>query len=101
MQDVRFALRTLRRRPLFAGAAILTLGLGIGSTTAMFSVVDGVLLQSTLFRQPTELVHVWRIAQWAQGSSGLVGRTWDRFPLRGDQFAEIQAQSTVFDGVGQ
>ena len=49
-QDVRFALRTLRRRPLFAGVSVITLGLGIGATTAMFSVVDGVLLQSTPFR---------------------------------------------------
>lgn len=98
-QDVRFALRTLRRRPLFASIAVLTLGLGIGATTAMFSVVDGVLLRGTPFGQPARLADVWRIARGAQGAPGLVGRTWDRVPLTGAQFAELQARSRAFEGV--
>jgi putative ABC transport system permease protein len=44
-QNIRFAFRTLRRNRLFATFAIVTLGLGIGANTAIFSVIDGVLLK--------------------------------------------------------
>jgi hypothetical protein len=55
-QDVRFAGRTLLRSPGFAIAAILTLALGVGATTAIFSVVDGVLLRSLPFPAADRLV---------------------------------------------
>jgi predicted permease len=57
--DVRFALRLLRRSPGFAAVGILTLGLGIGANTAMFSVVDSVLLKSLPFPKPDRLTALW------------------------------------------
>ena len=60
LRDLRFAYRTLSRRPLFAGVAIVTLGLGIGSATAMFSVVDAVLLADRQYTEPDRLFSVLR-----------------------------------------
>lgn len=59
MMDGRFGLRVLRKNPVFATVAILTLALGIGASTAIFSLVDGILLRPLPYPEPQELVTVW------------------------------------------
>ena len=63
VQDFRFALRLLRKSPAFAAVAILTLAIGIGANTAIFSVVDAVLLKPLAMQDPARVVYVgetWR-----------------------------------------
>jgi putative ABC transport system permease protein len=66
-QDVRFALRQCRLQPAFAAAAVLTLALGIGATTAIFSVVHAVVLKPFPFAEPERVLHVY--TTWKEGRS--------------------------------
>ncbi len=57
--DLRFGLRTLRRKPLFTLVAVATLGLGIGATTTIYSIIDAVLLRSIPYPEADRLVSIW------------------------------------------
>jgi len=58
LQDVRYATRALRRAPVFTAVVVLTLGVAIGATTAIFSAVDALILRPLPFREPDRLMHV-------------------------------------------
>ena len=81
-QDLRFGLRQLRRNPGFTAVAVLTLALGIGANTAIFSVVNAVLLEPLPFHNPGRLVELWE-TETAPGN----------YPLTGPDYLEWQAQN--------
>ena len=64
-QDMRYALRALRQKPGFAAVALLTLALGSGATTVMFTVIDGVMLKPFPYRNPDRLVRLYEQTDWS------------------------------------
>jgi predicted permease len=90
LADVVYAVRTLRKKPAFAVTAVATLALGIGSTAAIFSVVNAVLLQPLPYREPHRLVHVW---------PDMRNRNVTRFPWAPADFHDLRTQATAFADV--
>jgi predicted permease len=92
VQDVRFAIRSLRKQPGLTTIAVLCLALGIGANTAIFSVVRTVLLGSLPYRDPARLVRVYETFT-AQGKSGLLGS------VSVPDLTDFRAQSQSFEGI--
>ena len=88
--DFRLALRSLLKQPRFTLVASLTLALGIGAVTAIFSVVNGVLLQPLPYPNPSRLVNVW---------SSAPGLGYDQFAVSPDLFKFYKDQSTSFENM--
>jgi putative ABC transport system permease protein len=88
--DLAYAARLLRRSPGFAIAAVLSLALGIGATTMIFSVVHAVVIDPFPYRDPDTLMSVNLINQRGQGN-------WSTYTT--DQFVEIAERATVFEAV--
>jgi putative ABC transport system permease protein len=91
MQDVRWALRSVVRAPGFAVVAILTLALGIGANTAIFSVVNGVLLEPLAFPNSHQLVFI---------TSQFPTLGFDQFPVDAAEYLEFRERNHAFSDVG-
>ncbi|HKV26851.1 MAG TPA: ABC transporter permease [Candidatus Acidoferrales bacterium] len=88
--DLRFAFRSLTKNPGFAAVAILTLALGIGASTAIFSVVDAVLLRPLPYPNPQKIVTVWE-----QAANG------HRMHLADPNYEDFRAQNHTLSGLAQ
>jgi hypothetical protein len=89
-QDLRFAPRILRKSPVFTAVAVLTLTLGIGATTAIFSLVEAVLLRPLPYPDPQRLVSVFEDL----GSLG-----YPRLRVTPATYADLRAQTQLFEDV--
>jgi hypothetical protein len=99
LNDVRFALRTLRRSPVFAASAILALALGIGANTAVFSVVYAVLLKPLPFAEPERLVRLYEENSSQGIERGAVGiGTFADWRARTRTLESVAAYTIPFNG---
>ncbi len=87
--DVKYALRSFTARPVFTGAILLTLALGVGSNVAIFSVANAVLFRPLPYEEPDELVLVWTRHPNSDQERNLVSPP---------DFGDYQAETTLFDG---
>lgn len=90
LQDVRYAVRALRSSPGFAAIAILSLALGIGANTAIFSLIDAVILKTLPVSHPEQLVE---LAMKSQGAIWFTNPIWEQVRERQDVFSGALAYS--------
>jgi len=91
-QDLRFAVRTFRKSPVFVVVAVLSLALGIGANTAIFTLVDQLLLRLLPVSDPQQLVLFW-------GRGPHYGSNNGRYKLSYPMYEDFRDHNTVFSGM--
>src|SRR5271154_4728457 len=97
MQDIRYALRQLRRTPAFTVTAVLTLALGIGANTAIFTVFNQVLLRMLPVQKPQELVQLSYVGSNMGRMNVFGGDSTDYFSY--PMYKDLRDKNTVFSGM--
>ena len=88
--DARYALRQMRKSPAFAATAVLTLALGIGANTAIFTLIDALMLRMVPVEQPQELYQVqFRVPQGGQPRDSITNALWENLRARQDVFSQV------------
>ena len=103
LQDLRYGLRMLRKSPGFTFVAVLTLALGIGANTAIFSVVNAVLIRALPYRNPQQLVLIWSDEQKGSARDQLSYTDIDDYRTQSHSFQNVVAfadWSATFTGNG-
>ena len=98
VQDIRYGIRTLAKNPGFTAVAVLTLALGIGANTAIFSVVESVLLRPLPYPQPENLVEIWNTYQPQIPQIGLSPGDYADWRQQNASFSEMGAYVRITQG---
>src|SRR5260370_17581831 len=98
VQDIRYGIRTLAKNPGFTVVAVLTLALGIGANTAIFSVVQNVLLRPLPYTQPENLVEIWNTYPPQVPRAGLSPGDYPVWHQQAKTFSEMGAYPDVSYG---
>ncbi len=88
--DLRYSVRKLLKNPTHTGVAVITIALAVGANSAVFSVVDGVLLRPLPYPEPERLIRVWGTSQQARNLRGNISEM---------DFSDFEAQSQVFEKI--